>query len=88
MKKPEWISVKDKLPEKDGSYLCVLKSGARSNHCKTWAGMGEPEIVYFCNDWHFKWNARGTLLVVYWMPLPKFDMVWQKNEEGKEGEWK
>lgn len=82
-----WRDVNKELPEKDGNYLCILKSGARANHCKTWAGMGEPEIVYFCNDWDFKWNARGTLEVAFWMPLPPFTLRWRENEEGEEGEW-
>lgn len=82
-----WISAEERLPEKDGRYLTILKSGARSNHAKRWAGMGEPEVTFYCESWPSKWNGRGQLVVAYWMELPKFNMVWVKNIEGEEGHW-
>ena len=84
----EWISVEDRLPEKDGRYLTIMKSDARAQHAKTWSGMGEPEPNYFCNDWDFKWNGRGGLTVAYWMDLPKFKMYWDKSIDGQTGKWR
>jgi hypothetical protein len=83
----EWTSVKDRLPEKDGRYLTILESKAKAQHAKTWGGIGQPEFTTFCDEWHFKWNARGSLSVAYWMEPPEFNMKWVKNLDGEEGCW-
>lgn len=60
-KKPEWISVKDRLPEKKNeAYLCSLDS------C-LFPGSQYISIRAFCDDG--KWEANGT--VTHWMPLPE-----------------
>lgn len=60
-KKPEWISVKDRLPEKKNeSYLCCVDS------C-LFPGSQYISIRVFCDDG--KWEANGT--VTHWMPLPE-----------------
>ena len=60
-KKPEWISVKDRLPEKKNeAYLCSLDS------C-LFPGSQYIDIRAFCDDG--KWEANGT--VTHWMPLPE-----------------
>ena len=82
-----WISVEERLPEKDGRYLTVLASNARAQHAKRWGGMGFPEITSFCRDWPMKWNARGSLIVAFWQELPKFDMEWIMDVEGEQGHW-
>ena len=82
-----WISVEERLPEKDGIYLTILASDARAQHAKRWAGMGKPEITVFCNDWPMKWNARGSLIVAFWQELPKFDLEWIMDVEGEQGHW-
>lgn len=60
-KKPEWISVKDRLPEKRSeAYLCSLDSSL-------FPGDQYVSIREFCDDG--EWEAHGT--VTHWMPLPK-----------------
>lgn len=60
-KKPEWISVKDRLPDqKYEAYLCSLDS------C-LFPGSQYINIRVFCDDG--KWEANGT--VTHWMPLPE-----------------
>lgn len=60
-KKPEWISVKDRLPDKKcEAYLCSLDS------C-LFPGSQYISIRTFCDDG--KWEANGT--VTHWMPLPE-----------------
>lgn len=55
----EWVSVKDRLPEKLGSYLCAFKDG-RVGLCRFVA-------------WRYWWE-EGTMYplptVTHWMPLP------------------
>lgn len=59
--KPEWISVKDRLPEKKNeAYLCSLDS------C-FFPGSQYISIRAFCDNG--KWEANGT--VTHWMPLPE-----------------
>lgn len=66
-KKPEWISVKDRLPEKRcEAYLCSLDS------C-LFPGGQYVDIRVFGNDG--KWR-NGT--VTHWMPLPELP-----KEEGR-----
>lgn len=60
-KKPEWISVKDRLPEKKHeAYLCCLDSslflGSQYIDIRAYSGDGE-------------WYMCGT--VTHWMPLPE-----------------
>lgn len=55
---PEWISVKERLPENGGIYLCCLNSEFRT-------------ICYFDGgQWDDTENAYVTHLVTHWMPLP------------------
>ena len=61
----EWISVKERLPEIDGIYLCVLdvKSivGFDYNTIET--------LRYSFGCWLY--DRKETNLVTHWMPLPK-----------------
>lgn len=51
-----WISVKDRLPEKDGMYLCLTMFKNKFNYQITlWGGK------------HWFWGYD----VCYWMPLPE-----------------
>lgn len=60
-KKPEWISVKDRPPERKGDvYLCYIDS------C-LFPGSQYISIREFCDDG--EWEAHGT--VTHWMPLPE-----------------
>lgn len=62
----EWISVKDRLPKKSGSYLVVIKGF-------------DPFSTAFRRDkgWHDQDKGRDALfdpwshLVTHWRPLPK-----------------
>lgn len=58
----EWISVKDRLPEKKGRYLiCDHKGNIHIlNHCNFYAS---PFGVSETNEWYFG--------VTHWMPLPE-----------------
>lgn len=59
----EWISVKDKLPEKKGRYICAL------------VNQRYPRIREF-HDWcrqrpRFWINGVEETKVTHWMPLPE-----------------
>jgi hypothetical protein len=73
-----------------GLYLCVLESKARAQHCKTWGGMGQPEVKRFfesCDCGENMFGSRGTLEVAFWRELPKFNMKWNPKKEGEQGQW-
>jgi len=70
----QWISVEDRLPEKDGAYLTILDGRGHGYY-------GHPEITYGSHDWHCFWNARGAMIVTHWMPLP------EPPERSKDNEW-
>lgn len=59
---PEWISVKDRLPEEDGYYLCCIKSSLF------------PDRVYIdileCDKGSFEEGHIYTDTVTHWMLLP------------------
>ena len=59
-KVPHWISVKDRLPEKDGNYLAVMDGDL--------CGQEEP-FTSMCGIEKGKWDEPN--MVLYWMPLPK-----------------
>lgn len=55
---PKWVSVKERLPENGGGYLCCLNSEFRT-------------ICYFDGgQWDDSENAYVTHLVTHWIPLP------------------
>lgn len=86
-----WINARKQSPPENTSpvaYLVILDTEARAQHCKVWAGIGEPEIARFCSLWKpYPWSARGMLTVAYWMPLPEFPLRWDKTVEGEPGRW-
>lgn len=54
----QWISVKDRLPEKDGRYLCV------------WQGKAVDTIMFL--NGHFRvYGEIHDRLVTHWIPLPE-----------------
>ena len=55
-RKPEWISVDERLPDRNGGYL---------THCNV-EGQSLVCILYFCKVGGFN---EGT--VTHWMPLPE-----------------
>lgn len=53
-----WIKVKDRLPERDGTYLCV------------WQGK-KVDTGFFINR-HFRlYGEIKDRLITHWMPLPE-----------------
>ena len=60
---PQWISVDDRLPEKDGYYLCCIKSSLF------------PDRVYIdvleCDKGSFKEGHIYTDTVTHWKPMPQ-----------------
>lgn len=59
----EWISVKDRLPEKTGYYLYCADSPYRGVQ----DGIGISYFMHKKKDW----NAVYTPCVTHWMPLPE-----------------
>ena len=70
----EWISVKDRLPDKDGCYIVTA--------CDEWCSCGEGiwydtvviEAEHYKGEW--SWNENGTEyditdLVTHWQPMPQ-----------------
>lgn len=78
---PEWISVKDRLPEKNGKYLCFRKYNVLSG--------GNIQIYSFAHNlkkvdkYDFRHNKSGWYdydseygycevdNITHWMPLPE-----------------
>lgn len=57
----EWISVKDRLPEENGRYLCIWEDCDKKN----------IDCVNF-RDGFFPWEELlGERLITHWMPLPE-----------------
>ena len=64
----EWISVKDRLPEKNGSYLCYyMRSKIRDK--ENW----EVEQLYWeHNVWLLRcYSLTVVNTVTHWTPLPE-----------------
>ena len=62
----EWISVKDRLPVEDGTYLVYTERGSvYASHFYT-----EKQ---FRSDYirEENWSQRGKVKVTHWMPLPE-----------------
>ena len=76
----EWISVKDRLPDKDGEYL-VFEKGSYGNQIRTlrFAKDGRKVDKYdFYRGWKNVWyrydSEWGHITidsVTHWMPLPQ-----------------
>jgi hypothetical protein len=65
--KPEWISVKDRLPEKHGWYLTA--------HKKTYPTDSGMKICFFCYG-YFTTDKEVT----HWRPLPEYPESEEKLE--------
>ena len=60
----EWISVKDRLPEKQGVYLVAFKPPLPKVTIAWWATR-----EYGWYDLEYNFNTDG---VSHWMPLPEY----------------
>ena len=76
----EWISVKDRLPEKDGAYLTVINCfGYHSSinvhyFAKDGEAVDEYNLAREKDVWYFYDSEYGyvsTDSVTHWMPLPE-----------------
>lgn len=79
----KWISVNDRLPEKDGEYLCVWK-GRRSGESFI-DRVGFAKNLYKVDEFDFKnekgksgfygydseWGYYSKKWITHWMPLPE-----------------
>lgn len=65
----EWISVKDRLPDKEGFYL-VYSPIQQNNHVLSVDG---GRAVHMSSDLHIDIFFENGFLkfVTHWMPLPK-----------------
>lgn len=66
---PNWISVRDRLPNDDKKYLC--RYGFEKSEKKSRL-MFTGSLYYFTNDRNPHWQHVGAgLFVTHWMPLPE-----------------
>ena len=66
-KQPKWISVKERLPEKEGDYL-VRKAHSYSDN----DGYSKIDVCIYCKMRDPEWIGCGNLCkVTHWMPLPE-----------------
>ena len=76
----EWISVKDRLPEKEGKYWVAIEINGRlkSDYC-LWQ---ENSRVY--QDNKFGWRSREIVKrcnIRFWMEIPKPPIDWVPSPE-------
>lgn len=68
---PQWISVKDRLPEKDGTYLTCNKNG----DYVVWGFDTENEsfgyVDYEYDEMYSKLDVWQEVKVTHWMPFPE-----------------
>ena len=62
----EWISVKDRLPEKHDRFICTYKFNSNSE--MQFVGV----LDYYASDKHPHWQHESAgVIVTHWMPLPQ-----------------
>ena len=69
----EWVSVDDRLPDKDGCYIVTACDEGCSCGDGIWYDTVVIEAEHYKGEW--SWNENGTEyditdLVTHWMPLP------------------
>ena len=89
---PEWISVKDRLPEKEGKYLCAEYSKTFKEQfvnifsfAKDLYKVDEFDFSYQKGKSGFysydsEWGYIHRNEVTHWMPLPELPKGCGKNE--------
>jgi len=66
---PRWIPVTERLPEKNGFYLCCYEA---KNKGGVAMDEGLSVIQYFYGNWHLrKWHLIDTYKVTCWMEIPE-----------------
>ena len=79
---PKWISVKDKLPDKNGTYLCCWNGHIGAKPCISIYSFaknlrkvdkydfeGKNRAGWY--DYDSEWGYGEMCDVTHWMPLPK-----------------
>ena len=61
-----WIPVTDRLPKKQGRFICTYKFNSNSEM----QFVGVLEYYGFCKDQHWQHESSGVI-VTHWMPLPE-----------------
>lgn len=62
----QWISVKDRLPECEGSYIVYTERGSiYASHFYTEKRFASGYVR------EAQWSQRGTVKVTHWMPIPQ-----------------
>ena len=62
----EWISVKDRLPEKHDRFICTYKFNSNSE--MQFVGV----LDYYASDQYPHWQHESAgVIVTHWMPLPQ-----------------
>ena len=59
-----WIPVTERLPERNGFYLCLYKH-------KHPGGVAMDEGLSIVQMYKGKWNLNDIYAVTHWMPLPR-----------------
>ena len=65
----KWISVEERLPEKDGRYLVAMKDGDKY-HISTRRFKRTDPPIWWKGHVYGHWSKR-TCGVRFWMPLPE-----------------
>lgn len=70
----EWVSVKDRLPDKDGCYIVTACDEGCSCGEGIWYDTVVIEAEHYKGEW--SWNENGTEyditdLVTHWQPMPQ-----------------
>ena len=60
-KQGEWIPVSERLPKRQGYYICTCKDGGKYKRAT---------VVKWSNGWQLT-GARAYWVVLAWMPLPE-----------------
>ena len=66
---PQWISVKDRMPEKHGWYLTA--------HKKTYPTDSGMQVCFFC---HGRFMVDKKIKITHWKPLPEYPESEEKSE--------
>ncbi len=69
MKAPQWVSVKDRLPD-DGKFVLVCNDEGKMMVAKYESEVIHWEYKYTNYDWDV-WDDDEQGPVCYWMPLPE-----------------
>jgi len=74
----EWISVKEKLPDKSGNYVAAYGNSERRYVCQIWAQLhGDGSLAWQWDE--YEGGDEDDLIpfsqshyqVTHWMPLPE-----------------